>query len=47
MLSYEVSLAYLSAMKSYSKVGSGKIYGYETYAIPIQDNTLSEWEENR
>jgi hypothetical protein len=33
-------------MKSFSKIGSGKIYGYETDAMPSWDDALSEWELN-
>jgi len=46
MLAYKSSSAHLRAMKSYSKIGSGKIYGYETDAIPSWDDALSEWKIN-
>ena len=46
MLTYKSSSAHLRAMKSFSKIGSGKVYGYETDAMPSWDDALSEWKEN-
>jgi hypothetical protein len=46
MLTYKSSPAHLRAMKNFSKIGSGKVYGYETDAMPSWDDALSEWKEN-
>ena len=46
MLTYKSSPAHLRAMKNFSKIGSGKVYGYETDAMPSWDDALSEWEIN-
>jgi hypothetical protein len=46
MLAYRSSPAHLRAMKSFSKIGSGKVYGYETDAIPTWEDALAEWDKN-
>ena len=46
MLAYVSSPAHLRAMKSISKIGSGKVYGYETDAMPSWQDALVEWDKN-
>ena len=43
MLGFLTSPAHLKAMKKYSKIGIGKVYGYETNAIPSWDEALKKW----
>ena len=46
MLSYLVSPNHLKAMKNFSKIGEGKVYGYETDSIPSWKDALTEWDKN-
>jgi hypothetical protein len=43
MLAYRSSPAHLNAMKKLSKIGSGKIYGYETNETPSWEDAYYEW----
>jgi hypothetical protein len=43
MLVYRSSPAHLNAMKKLSKIGSGKIYGYETNETPSWEDAYYEW----
>ena len=43
MMSYLTSPAHLKAMKSLSKIGSGKIHGYEADTIPSWEDAYNEW----
>ena len=45
MIAYRSSPAHLKAMKSLSKIGSGKIHGYETDTMPSWEEAYSEWGE--
>jgi len=46
MLGYLSSPAHLKAMKNFSNIGSGKVYGYETDTMPSWENALTEWDKN-
>jgi hypothetical protein len=46
MLDYKSSPSHSRAMKGISKIGSGKVYGYETDDIPSWEDALSEWDKN-
>ena len=39
-------LSHVRAMKGLPKIGSGRVYGYETDAMPSWDEALAEWTEN-
>ena len=43
MLGFLTSPPHLKAMKKYSKIGFGKVYGYEANAIPSWDEALKKW----
>ena len=43
MLGFLTSSPHLKAMKKYSKIGIGKVYGYEANAIPSWDEVLKKW----
>ena len=43
MIAYRSSPAHLKAMKSLSKIGSGKIHGYETDTLPSWEDAYNEW----
>ena len=45
MIAYRSSPAHLKAIKSLSKIGSGKIHGYETDTMPSWEEAYSEWGE--
>ena len=46
MLDYLTSKAHLKAMKKFSKIGDGKVYGYEADVIPNWKDALTEWDKN-
>ena len=46
MLGYLSSPAHLKAMKNFSNIGSGKVYGYEADTMPNWENALTEWDKN-
>ena len=46
MMSYLTSPAHLKAMKNFSKIGSGKVYGYESNSIPSWEKALAKWDKN-
>ena len=46
MMSYLTSSAHLKAMKKFSKIGSGKVYGYEANSIPSWEKALVKWNKN-
>ena len=46
MLGYLSSSAHLKAMKNFSNIGSGKVYGYEADTMPSWENALAEWDKN-
>ena len=46
MLGYLSSPAHLKAMKNFSNIGSGKVYGYEADRMPSWENALTEWDKN-
>ena len=46
MLGYLTSPAHLKAMKNLSKIGSGKVYGYEANSIPSWEDAFTELDEN-
>ena len=46
MIAYRSSPAHLKAMKSLSKIGNGKIHGYDADTIPSWEDAYSEWCKN-
>ena len=46
MLAYKSSSSHVRAMKGLPKIGSGRVYGYETDAMPSWDEALAEWTKN-
>ena len=46
MLDYLSSPAHLKAMKNFSNIGRGKVYGYEADTMPNWENALTEWDKN-
>jgi hypothetical protein len=46
MISYLTSPTHLKAMKNFSKVGSGKVYGYEASSIPSWEDAFTKWDKN-
>ena len=46
MQGYLTSPAHLKAMKNLSKIGSGKVYGYEANIIPSWEDALTELDKN-
>ena len=46
MLGYLSSPTHLKAMKNFSNIGSGKVYGYEADTMPSWENALTEWDKN-
>jgi len=46
MKSYLTSPAHLKAMKNFSKIGSGKVYGYEANSIPSWEKALDKLNNN-
>ena len=46
MLGYLTSPSHLKAMKNLSKIGSGKVYGYETNIIPSWEDAFTELDNN-
>ena len=46
MLAYKSSSSHVRAMKGLPKIGSGRVYGYETEALPSWGEALAEWTKN-
>ena len=46
MMAYRASNAHKKAMRAMSKIGIGKVFGYEATTIPSWETALSEWDEN-
>jgi hypothetical protein len=46
MLAYRSSPNHVRAMQHFSKIGSGKVYGYETNAMPDWDEALAAWDQH-
>jgi hypothetical protein len=46
MLAYLSSPSHLKAMKFSSKIGSGKVYGYEANSIPSWEDAFTNWDKN-
>jgi hypothetical protein len=46
MLAFLTSPSHLKAMKFFSKIGSGKVYGYEANSIPSWEDALTKWDKN-
>ncbi|MDA9558603.1 hypothetical protein N9R86_01550 [Alphaproteobacteria bacterium] len=46
MLGYLTSSTHLRAMKNISKIGDGKVYGYESNSIPSWEDAFKEWDKN-
>ena len=46
MLGYLTSPPHLRAMKNISKIGDGKVYGYEADSIPSWEDAFNEWSKN-
>jgi len=45
MMKYRASPAHFKAMKVFSKIAFGKIYGYETNNIPTWSDALKGWND--
>jgi len=45
-MSYLISPGHLKAMKNFSKIGSGKAYGYQANSIPSWEKALIKWDNN-
>ena len=46
MLAYKSSAIHVRAMKVLPKIGSGRVFGYETDSMPSWEEALAEWTEN-
>jgi hypothetical protein len=46
MIAYRASPAHTKAMRAMSKIGSGKVFGYEAATIPSWEAAFAEWDEN-
>ena len=46
MLGYLTSPPHLKAMKKFSRIGDGKVYGYEANSIPSWEDAFTEWDKN-
>ena len=46
MKNYLTSPAHLKAMKNFSKIGKGKVHGYEANSIPSWQEALAKWDKN-
>ncbi|MBT4386063.1 MAG: hypothetical protein HOD27_04395, partial [Betaproteobacteria bacterium] len=46
MLGYLTSPPHLKAMENLSKIGEGKVYGYEASHIPSWEDAFTEWDKN-
>jgi hypothetical protein len=46
MKNYLTSPAHLKAMKNFSKIGRGKVHGYEANSIPSWQKALAKWDKN-
>jgi len=44
-MKYRTSPVHLKAMKVFSKIAFGKIYGYETNSIPTWSDALKGWND--
>lgn len=45
MLKYVHSGSHLEAMKNHSRIGTGKVYSYETSSIPTFDEAVALWND--
>ena len=45
MLAYKSSSVHDRAMKGLPKIGSGRVYSYDTIAMPSWDEALAEWKK--
>ena len=45
MMNYRVSPVHLKAMKVFSKIAHGKVYGYETNSIPTWKDAVKRFNE--
>ena len=45
MLGYRSSPSHVRAMKNFSKIGTGKVYSYETDAMLDWDDALAAWDK--
>lgn len=46
MIAYRKSPAHLKAMKVFSSIATGKVYGYDSDVIPSWEDALNEWDKN-
>jgi hypothetical protein len=46
ILGHLTSSTHLRAMKNLSKIGNGKVYGYEADSIPTWEDSFNEWHKN-
>ena len=46
MLVFLTSPSHLKAMKNFSKIGGGKVYGYEASNIPTWEDAFYLWDKN-
>ena len=46
MLVFLTSPSHLKAMKNFSKIGVGKVYGYEASNIPTWEDAFYLWDKN-
>jgi len=45
MMAYKNSAAHLRAMRGFSKIASGKVFGYEADYIPSWEDALAEFDD--
>jgi hypothetical protein len=45
MFDYLILLAHLKAMKSFLKIGDGKVYGYQADSIPRWEYAMTAWDK--
>lgn len=43
MIAYKSSPSHLNAMKNLSRIGGGRIYGYEADTVPSWEDAYKEW----
>ena len=46
MIDYSASTLHLRVIKLMSKIGIGKVFGYEADSIPSWEDALTEWNNN-
>lgn len=46
MYAYISSPSHQKAMKYFSKIGVGKVYGYEANSIPTWEDAFTKWDNN-